>query len=94
MHSAMNINPESELSQRLKEAVAEKKPVRLTSGDTVYVLQVQAHEMTPNTERRYDPTHIRQGLARSSGALRGVDLAALKKELHEAREQDSTRRSA
>ncbi len=35
MHSAMNINPESELSRRLKEA-AEKKPVRLTSGDTIY----------------------------------------------------------
>ena len=36
MHSAMNINPESELSRRLKEAAAEKKPVRLTSGDTIY----------------------------------------------------------
>jgi hypothetical protein len=94
MHSAMNINPESELSRRLKEAAAEKKPVQLTSGDTLYVLQVQAHEMTPGTGRRYTPTQVRQGLARSGGALNGVDIATLKKELREAREQDSSGRSA
>lgn len=53
MHSAMNINPESELSRRLFESSAEKKPMRLTSGDTISVLQVQAHETIPSTERRY-----------------------------------------
>jgi hypothetical protein len=94
MHSAMNINPESELSRRLFESSAEKKPMRLTSGDTISVLQVQAHETIPSIERRYDPTHVHQGLARSGGALRRVDVATLKKELREAREQDSSGRSA
>ncbi len=94
MPQMMHINPESELSQQLKEAAAEKKPLRLVSGSTVYDVHVHAHEVASSTPQRHDPDQVRQGLARSAGALRGIDLAALKQELWEAREQDSPGRPA
>lgn len=94
MQHIMSINPESELSRQLKEAAAEKRPLRLVSGGTIYDVQVQAHEVVLSTGRRADPAQVRQGLARSVGALRDVDLTALKRELREAREQDSPGRPA
>lgn len=90
----VHINPDSELSRPLKAAAAEKKPLRLVSGDTIYDVRVQVHEVAPRPGRRVDPALVRQGLAQSAGALRGVDLAALKQELREAREQDSPGRPA
>ena len=90
MPHTMEINPESELSRRLREAAAEQKPLRFVSGDIVY--DVQVHEVALSAEQRHDPAQVRQGLARSAGALRGVDLAALKQELQEAREQGSSGR--
>ncbi|MGN6565011.1 MAG: hypothetical protein ACTHMU_20310 [Thermomicrobiales bacterium] len=64
--------------------------MRFVSGDIVY--DVQVHEVALSADQRHDPAQVRQGLARSAGALRGVDLAALKQELQEAREQDSSGR--
>ena len=94
MQHSLNINPESELSRQLKAAAAAQKPLRLVSGTIIYDVQVHAHEAAPSTGRRSDPAQVRQGLARSAGALRGVDLATLKQELREAREQDSPGRPA
>jgi hypothetical protein len=94
MQHTMHINPEGELSRRLKAAAVDKKPLRLVSGNTVYDVQVHEHEAVPSARPGLDPARVRQGLARSAGALRGVDLARLKQELREAREQDSAGRPA
>ena len=94
MQHTMHINPEGELSRQLKEAAADKKPLRLVSGSTIYDVQVHEHEAAPSTRPGLDPARVRQGLAQSAGALRGVDLARLKQELREAREQDSAGRPA
>lgn len=93
MQHAMHINPDGELRRRLK-AAADKQPLRLVSGSTVYDVQVREHEAAPSDRQRLDPARVRQGLARSAGALRGVDLAGLKQELREARVQDSAGRPA
>lgn len=94
MQHTMHINPDGELSRRLKEAAADKQPLRLVSGNTVYDVQVQEHDTAPSTQQRLDPARVRQGLARSAGALRGIDLAGLKQELWDARMQDSSGRPA
>jgi hypothetical protein len=94
MQQILHINPESELGKRLEEAAAEKKPLRVVSGDVVYDIQVQERDAAPPNEQSSDLLRVRRGLARSAGALRGIDLTALKQELRESREQDSHGRSA
>ena len=66
MPHTMNINPDSELGRRLKEAATEQKSLRFVSGDIIY--DVQVYEVASNSEQRYDLAQVRQGLARSAGA--------------------------
>jgi hypothetical protein len=42
----------------------------------------------------YDPEKVRDGLRKSAGALKGVDIAALKQDIRDQREQDSKGRPA
>ena len=92
MQKILHINPESELGKRLEEATAEKKPLRIVSGDAVYDVQVREHELTPSSEQDRELARVRRGRVRGVGALRGIDLPALKQELREASEQHSHRR--
>ncbi len=94
MQHIVTISADSELSRQLKEAAAQKRPLRLVSGSTTFDVRVQEYEEAPDTRPRLDPARVREGLARSVGALRGVDVEALKRELREAREQDSAGRPA
>ena len=94
MQQVLHVSPESELGKRLEEAAVDKKPLRIISGDAVYEVQVREHESTPSTEQDRELARVRRGLARSIGALQGIDLAALKQELREAREQGAERRLA
>jgi hypothetical protein len=89
----IHINPESELSRQLKEAAAENKPLRLISGEAIYDVEVREQEAEPVPWQHYDPARARQVLSRSAGALRGVDLVELKRDIRDAREQESARRS-
>ena len=42
----------------------------------------------------YDPEKVREGLRKSAGALKDVDIAALKQDIRDQREQDSNGRPA
>jgi hypothetical protein len=42
----------------------------------------------------YDPEKVRLGLQRSAGALKGVDIAALKNDVQSQRQQDTPSRPA
>lgn len=94
MEQTIAVDPDSELGLRLKEAAAERKPLRVVSGETIYEVQVAAREMNPLELPHRDPAFIRRGLLRSAGALKGIDVEALKQELRDAREQDSHGRPA
>ena len=94
MRQFLRIDPESELSKRLEEAAAEERPLRIVSGNAVYDIQVHEQQANLITAPRLDPSLVQRGLARSAGALLGVDLAALKEELRDARGQESDGRSA
>jgi hypothetical protein len=48
----------------------------------------------PDIWADYDPEKVRQGLQRSKGALQGVDIEALKKDIHAQRHQESQSRPA
>jgi hypothetical protein len=43
----------------------------------------------PDIWQDYDPEKVRQGLKRSAGALKGVDIATLKKDIQGQRQQES-----
>jgi hypothetical protein len=42
----------------------------------------------------YDPEKVREGLRKSAGALKGVDIEALKQDIRDQRKQDSHGRPA
>jgi hypothetical protein len=50
--------------------------------------------MQPDIWADYDPEKTREGLRKSAGALKGVDIAALKKDIQTQRGQDSHGRPA
>jgi hypothetical protein len=50
--------------------------------------------MQPNIWADYDAEKAREGLRKSAGALKGVDIAALKQNIRDQREQDSHGRPA
>jgi hypothetical protein len=48
----------------------------------------------PDIWADYDPEKVKQGLKSSAGALKGVDIAALKQDIRDQRGQDTTGRPA
>jgi hypothetical protein len=50
--------------------------------------------MQPDIWAEYDPDKAREGLRKSAGALKGVDIEALKKDVKRQRQQDTPGRSA
>jgi hypothetical protein len=43
----------------------------------------------PDIWTAYDPEKVREGLRKSAGALKGVDIEALKRDIRDQRKQDS-----
>jgi hypothetical protein len=52
---------------------------------------IQLH-VQPDIWADYDPEKVRHGLQRSAGALKGVDITALKKDIKSQRQQESHNR--
>jgi hypothetical protein len=50
--------------------------------------------MQPDIWADYDPEKAREGLRKSAGALKGVDIKALKKDIKSQRQQESQNRPA
>jgi hypothetical protein len=50
--------------------------------------------MQPDIWADYDPEKAREGLRKSKGALKGVDIKALKKDIKSQRQQESQNRPA
>jgi hypothetical protein len=79
----ITIDPESELGQALA-AVDDAPLVLERSGEHFRVIR-EVDALWAN----YDPERVRRALRESAGALAGVDVDALKRELREQRSQDS-----
>jgi hypothetical protein len=64
------------------------------SGEKILVekdgvlFRVEPEEKPQDLWANYDPEQVREGLRKSAGALAGVDIEALKRDLREQRGQD------
>lgn len=85
----IKVDPASELARALADADG---PVVLDSGGVRY--RVEREAGTDQLFAGYDPERVRPALRESAGALAGVDVAALKRDLREQRAQDSQGRPA
>ncbi len=83
----IKVDPASELARALADADG---PVVLDSGGVRYRVEREAEERFAG----YDVERVRDALRRSAGALAGVDVEALTRELREQRAQDSQGRPA
>lgn len=84
----ITIDPESDLGRAL--AAADDAPIVLERGGARFRVTREADALWAN----YDPQRVRRALRQSAGALAGVDVVALKRELREQRSQDSLGRPA
>jgi hypothetical protein len=82
------IDPESELGQAL--AAVDDAPLVLARGGDRFRVIREVDTLWAD----YDPERVRRALRESAGALAGVDVAALKRELRAQRQQDSSGRPA
>jgi hypothetical protein len=84
----ITIDPESELGRALDETDGER--IVLLRGAMRFRVTREADDLWAD----YDPQRVRRALRESAGALAGVDVAALQRELREQRSQDSKGRPA
>ena len=83
----IHVDPTSELAQALADA---GESVVLASNGVRYRVLREADSLFAG----YDPRRVGDALRKSAGALEGVDVAALKRELRAQRAQDSKGRPA
>ena len=84
----ITIDPESELGRAL--AAVDDAPLVLERSGARFRVTREADVLRAD----FDPQRTRRALRRSAGALAGVDVTALKRELREQRSQDSHGRPA
>ncbi len=77
------IDPESEVGQALSSV--DDAPLVLMRGRERFRVTRETDSLWAND----DPERVREALRESTGALAGVDVEALKRELRAQREQDS-----
>lgn len=83
----IKVDPHSELARVL---AATDEPVVLDSNGMRYTVNRERSDLLAG----YSPQRTRAALEKSAGAFKGMDLAALKRELREQRSQDSAGRPA
>jgi hypothetical protein len=77
----------ADLSALLERIAAEDKPVIVEKDGHLYRIEATAAENEVPRARPHDPGRFRQMLQRTTGALKGVDIEALKRDLRAGREQ-------
>jgi hypothetical protein len=58
------------------------------------LFRLEPEEKPQDIWANYDPKKVREGLRKSAGALKGVDIEALKRDIRDQRGQDSKGRPA
>lgn len=81
----ITVDPSSELGRALAQPT---RRVVLESGGVRYRVEPERATATDDLFANYDPERIRDALRRSAGALKGVDVEALKRELRAQRGHD------
>ncbi len=89
----IRLNPNDEIARQLNQQ--DQKPVYVEANGVRYrlVRETPAIKLTDDLTD-YDPGQAQAALKASAGAFRTVDVEALKRDIWEAREQDSPGRPA
>jgi hypothetical protein len=85
------ISNDSSLGIALREAEQSGEELEVVVGD--HTLRVRVC-VPGHPTRKHDPDRTREALRQSAGALKGVDIEQLLRDLREQREQDSQGRPA
>jgi hypothetical protein len=77
------------------DAIAKRGEKVLVEKDgMLFRLEAEEAPQKPDIWANYDPEKVREGLRKSAGALKGVDIEELKRDIRDQRGQDSTGRPA
>lgn len=90
----IKLNPDDELARRLSQRDAAPVFVEANGVRFRVVRDTPEINLTDDPFAVYDVEKVRAGLKVSAGAFRGVDTGALKRDIWEAREQDTPGRPA
>ena len=91
-HKIIKVAADSELGKLVDKA--RRHPVLLEKDGVLFRLEPEEAPKKPDIWANYDPEKVREGLRKSAGALKGVDIEALKRDIRDQRGQDSNGRPA
>ena len=95
MQDPMSFNQFARQLPKVFDTMAKRGEKVLVEKDGVlFRLEPEETPQNPDIWANYDPEKVRDGLRKSAGALKGIDIEALKQGIREQREQDSNGRPA
>jgi hypothetical protein len=95
MQDPMSFNQFARQLPKVFDTLAKRGEKVLVEKDGVlFRLEPEEAPQKPDIWANYDPEKVREGLRKSAGALKGVDVAELKRDIREQRGQDSKGRPA
>jgi hypothetical protein len=84
----------SQLPKVFEKVAKHGEKVLVEKDGMLFRLEPEETPKKPDIWANYDPEKVREGLRKSAGALKGVDIAALKRDIRDQRAQDSKDRPA
>jgi hypothetical protein len=95
MQDPMSFHQFASQLPKVFDTLAKRGETVLVEKDGVlFRLEAEEAPQKPDIWANYDPEKVREGLRKSAGALKGVDIEALKRDIQDQRGQDSTGRPA
>jgi hypothetical protein len=95
MQDAMSFNQFARQLPKVFDTMAKRGEKVLVEKDgMLFRLEPEETPKKPDIWANYYPEKVREGLRKSAGALKGVDIAALKRDIRDQRGQDSNGRPA
>jgi len=84
----------SQLPKVFEKVAKRGEKVLVEKDGMLFRLEPEETPKKPDIWANYDPEKVREGLRKSAGALKGVDIEALKRDIRDQRGQDSHDRPA
>ena len=90
----IKLNPDDELARRLNQKDATPVFVEANGVRFRVIRDTPEINLTDDPFADYDPEKVQAALKASAGAFRGINTQTLKRDIWEAREQDTSGRPA
>jgi hypothetical protein len=93
MQDPMSFNQFASQLPKVFDTMAKRGEKVLVEKDGM-LFRLEPEKKPQDIWANYDPEKVREGLRKSAGALKGVDIEALKRDIRDQREQDGHGRPA